>query len=291
MRRIGLLSGHCIAQLPPLDYHCYRITTDQPDVILAFLGEQPFDSFEQTEAGLAAYVPTASNTPTVHAAVQALVARFGGTFSVTHIPAQNWNAAWEADFHPIRVADFVGIRADFHPPTAGVAHDLLIHPRMAFGTGHHATTYQMVERMRALDFSGQRVLDYGCGTGVLAVLAAKLGATYVEAVDVEQPAFENTVDNIRLNHTPGIRVVHGTLADIDGTDFGIILANINRHVILDSLAALYGHLVPGGAVLFSGILLADETLVIEALAARGFRLVHRQEREGWLCLHVEKPKL
>ena len=273
-----------------MDYHCYQFITSQPDILLAFLGQLPFDTFETTTAGLKAYLPRAEDRPAVKREVAAIAARFGATYEVEPIPAQNWNAVWEAGFSPIRVDDFVGIRADFHPPTEGVRYDLLINPKMAFGTGHHATTYQMVQVMRTLHFANARVLDYGCGTGVLAILARKLGASYVEAVDIEQPAYENALVNTELNGTPGIRVVHGTLADVQRTRFDLILANINRHVILASLPELHQKLTAGGTLLLSGILEADEELVRGALAENGFALTHRQAREGWCCL-AATPKL
>ena len=144
-----------------MNYRSYRFVTEQPDIIVAFLAEHPFDTFEPTENGVTAYIPERTDTKAVQDAAKALAARFGAELVVATIPAKNWNAVWEAGFRPIRVDDFVGIRADFHPPTEGVRFDLLINPKMAFGTGHHATTYQMVQAMRALDFSERKVLDYG----------------------------------------------------------------------------------------------------------------------------------
>lgn len=267
-----------------MDYFSYRFITEQPDIIVAFLSEHPFDTFEPTDTGIAAYIPADQDSPTVAAAASDLAQRFASHLEIQHIPAQNWNAVWEAGFQPIRVDDFVGIRADFHPPTEGVRFDLLINPKMAFGTGHHATTYQMMRAMRALDFAGKKVLDYGCGTGILAILAKKLGADQVDAVDIEQPSYENTLVNAELNNTPDIRAIHGTLDDISDDGYGIILANINRHVILASLAELRRKLAPNGALLLSGILLADEQLVMDALATHGYTLRGHSEREGWLCL-------
>lgn len=267
-----------------MNYRSYRFVTEQPDIIVAFLSEHPFDTFEPTENGVTAYIPERTDTKTVQNAAKALAARFGAELVVATIPAKNWNAVWEAGFRPIRVDDFVGIRADFHPPTEGVRFDLLINPKMAFGTGHHATTFQMVQAMRALDFSDKKILDYGCGTGILAILAKKLGAGETDAVDIEQPSYENTLVNAELNDTPDINVIHGTLDDVSGTGYDVILANINRHVILDSLAELRRKLTAGGSLLLSGILLADEELVMAAVVEQGFRLTTRSEREGWLCL-------
>ena len=271
-----------------MDYFNYQFTTAQSDIIVAFLGEHPFDTFEPTENGVHAFIPANQQSPEIEAAARTLAERFDATLKVEHIPAQNWNAVWEAGFQPIRVDDFVGIRADFHPPTEDVRFDLLINPKMAFGTGHHATTYQMVQAMRELNFTGQKVLDYGCGTGVLAILAKKLGADKVVAVDIEQPSYENTLENARLNDTPDLTVIHGTLDDIQDDGYGVVLANINRHVILASLATLRQKITPGGTLLLSGILLADEELVRSAVAKNGFELVRRSEREGWLCLGAER---
>ena len=169
------------------------------DVLIALMGDLPFDTFMETNNGFEAYIPEKSWTPSISETLNDWRAQFDFEWKREWVEAQNWNEVWESNFEPIKVEDFVGVRADFHAPTEGVVFDLLINPKMAFGTGHHETTYMMMQTMRDLHFEGQNVLDYGCGTGILAILAAKLGATDIEAVDIEDWSFENTLENATIN--------------------------------------------------------------------------------------------
>jgi ribosomal protein L11 methyltransferase len=269
-----------------MDYYCYEIQIDEArrEIILAFLGELPFDSFEELPQGLNAYIPAAAHTDETETQVAALGEQFAFRYERRFIPAQNWNAVWESNFQPIRIGDFCAVRASFHPSESGVQHEILINPQMAFGTGHHATTYLMMEQMQHEDFDGAAVLDFGCGTGILAILAAKMGAAHIDAVDIEQPAYENTLENAALNGTPQIAAYHGTLETVPLAQYGLILANINRNVILNSLGALYQRLAPNGVLLVSGILLADEQLVLERAARAGFSADLQTRHDEWCCL-------
>jgi ribosomal protein L11 methyltransferase len=146
----------------------------------------------------------------------------------------------------------------------------------------------MIQRMAELDFKGKKVFDYGCGTGVLAILASRLGAKQIDAVDIEEPAYENTIENAKINQVENIAIFHGTLSAIQQTNFDIILANINRNVILESLPALYEKLNVSGIVLVSGILLEDQQLVINKALDSGFRLEYKQEKGEWTCFDFRK---
>ena len=199
---------------------------------------------------------------------------------------------WESNFEPIQIDDFVAVRADFHPPTVdekgnqSVQFDLVINPKMAFGTGHHETTYMMMQLMRDINFEGKKVLDYGCGTGILAILASKLKAEYLEAVDIEAASFENTVENCKINEVQNVKAFEGTLEVIDASDFDIILANINRNVILDSLFSLKNKLNTEGVLLISGFLKEDETVMKEAVIKNGFKIINTIQRGNWLCMRL-----
>jgi ribosomal protein L11 methyltransferase len=269
-----------------MDYYCYEIEMDEArrEIVLAFLGELPFDSFEEVAAGLNAYIPAEAHTAETEAQVAALGEQFAFRYERRFIPAQNWNAVWESNFQPIRIGGFCAVRASFHPPASGVAHEIVINPQMAFGTGHHATTYLVMEQMQHEDFNGAAVLDFGCGTGILAILAGKMGAARIDAVDIERPAYENTLENAALNGTPQIAAYHGTLETVPPAQYGFILANINRNVILASLGALYQRLASDGVLLVSGILLADEQLVLEKAALVGFKPDVQTRRDEWCCL-------
>lgn len=267
-----------------LVFHCKTQSAEARDILLALLGAGPFDSFEEKgETDLDAYV-TESERAAAEARLAEVGERLSVAFTVSKLADQNWNATWESNFQPVRVGDFAVIRAGFHAPIPDVAHELIIEPRMAFGTGHHATTWMMMDLMRNFDWAGSRVLDYGCGTGVLAILAARLGAADIAAVDIERESYLNTLDNISANAVSGIATYEGTLETIPaGPPYDFILANINRNVILDSLGALYQQLRAGGHLFVSGILNQDGQRVEQAAAEHGFTTTIRRQREDWLA--------
>jgi ribosomal protein L11 methyltransferase len=275
-----------------MNYYVFDITTPQfsienNEILTVYLGELPFETFEDTDMGLKAYIQEKELTDKVEKKVARLGKKHGFNFSKTFIAYQNWNVLWESNFEPIKVDDFVGLRADFHPPTEGVQFDLVINPKMAFGTGHHETTYMMMQLMRDIDFKGKRVLDYGCGTGILAILASKLEASTIEAVDIEFPAYENTIENCTINNVENIKAVFGQLSDIESSNFDIILANINRNVILDSLDSLKNKLNTEGVMLISGFLIEDENVLVEALKKHNFTIKNKLHKRIWLCMRLE----
>ena len=228
------------------------------ELLLAWLEDFPFDAFQESEAGLFAYLAAGADPDEVEARLAQLPDGIGTPYQKELLPSQNWNALWESNFNPVQVGEFCGIRATFHPPFRNVRHELVIQPKMAFGTGHHETTFMMVGLMENLPFQDREVFDFGCGTGILAILAAKLGAASVDAVDIEAAAVENTLENARVNQTSDqIKVFHGDLDAVPFRTYDFILANINRNVILGTLPALYQRLRDGGMLLISGILDAD----------------------------------
>ena len=274
-----------------MDYWKYEIAlnTTEPtdaDIIIALLADAPFDTFEETETGLNAYLPDKAGLAEAEALLSDLQEQFGFTWEKHFLPGQNWNEIWESNFQPVIVGEFCAVRADFHEPIAGVQHELVINPKMAFGTGHHETTWQCIAALEHLPVLGANLLDYGCGTGILAILAARLGAAAVEAIDIEEESYRNTLENSQLNNTPQVTARCGTLPDVQGSDFDGILANINRNVILDSLPTLSNLCKKGGWLLLSGILLEDEPIIVETSAANGFSLERKTQRGNWLCLKM-----
>lgn len=275
-----------------MDYFSFQITC-QPeltDALIAFSAEQDFDTFEETETGFNAYLPAKSEVEQAEQFLKNLQADFDFQFEKKFHPSENWNERWESNFQPVIVEDWCGVRADFHPSFDGsVQHELLIQPKMAFGTGHHETTWMCLHALKNLPVAGQNLLDFGCGTGILAILAARLGAAHIEAIDIEQESFENTLENAAKNGVAEkITARCGILRDDEGTDFDGILANINRNVILDSLPRLSDLIRSGGWLLVSGILREDEKVVVEAAAAAGFQQKTLDSRGNWLCILFEK---
>lgn len=273
------------------DYWIYSFglaAGESRDILLSQLTLLPFNGFEEKDEALLAYLPQVEATEENNSQVEILAAAANCSYERTFLADQNWNDQWESAFQPVRVGDFVGVRAEFHPPFEGVEHELLIHPRMAFGTGHHATTYLVMERMSELEWTNKIVFDYGCGTGILAILAKRLGAGPIDAVDIEAAATENTEVNMAVNKVDGIRIFTGDLNVVPPREFDIILANINRNVILASLGALYQRCTAVGDLLISGILLQDEEKVETVAIQEGWQRLVRREREGWLMIHYQK---
>ncbi|MGK0389858.1 MAG: ribosomal protein L11 methyltransferase [Maribacter sp.] len=268
-----------------MDYYVYKIqaAAQWAEIIQAFMGEMPFDTFKDNDTGFDAYIPANAHSAEVEESVGALKENFPFEHVKERIVAQNWNKIWESNFNTVLVGQFCGIRADFHPPFEKVEHEIVINPKMAFGTGHHETTYMVIEFMKDIEFKGKSVFDYGCGTGILAILAEMRGSQDIDAVDIEEPAYDNTIENKERNSTPNINCFHGTLDDVPERQYDIILANINRNVILDSFSALHQRLKPGGILLSSGYLLEDKEMMDAAHLQHGFLPETSKNRGKWIA--------
>lgn len=273
-----------------MNYLLYQwdVPLEKRDILLAFLGELPFEVFEETENGIAAYLPESEDSQDTDEAAIELAQRLDCTFEKTLLPTQNWNALWESNFQPVIVDDFCGIRAEFHDPIPNVRFELVIQPRMAFGTGHHATTEMMIRAMQTFDFQGKSTLDYGCGTGILAILAGKLGANPIDAVDIETESWENTLQNAERNGVQSIKAYCGELQAVPFAKYHFILANINRNVLLHTMADMAQRLRPDGILLLSGILQSDIALIVEAAAAVGLSPFHTLQQADWACMALKR---
>lgn len=273
-----------------MNYYNYKVscTSEQAEWLVTIVGQQPFDSFEDTETGFNAYIPEKFLTDATDTDMESWKTQFGFSYEKIFVPYKNWNEVWESNFQPIEVENFVRIRADFHPTTAGFDHEIIINPKMAFGTGHHETTYMMMLIMRDLDLTNKSVFDYGCGTGILAILAAMRGSTDLDAVDIELPSYENTLENCEINSTKGVKTYHGILDTVPKRSYDVILANINRNVILPSLPELRERLNQDGDLLISGFIQEDEQLMADAVSKEGFKILRTEKRGNWICQHLKK---
>ena len=237
-----------------------------------------FEGFEEEGMTLKAYIP---EDKLDEIAFASLATEHQWQLTRNMIPEQNWNQVWESSFEPVIIDDFCAIRADFHAPVPGVEQEIVITPKMSFGTGHHATTYLMIARMRTLPMTGKRVVDFGTGTGVLAILAERLGAATVWALDNDPWSMENALENKDRNGAVRMTVhLASDLVEVPVAD--IVLANINRHVLLEQMPALAGLLAPGGLLLLSGILFSDEQILGEAAGDAGFTQVDTARKEDWV---------
>lgn len=260
------------------------------DLLMVELMELGYEGFEETAHGLKAYVPTASfDRPALGALLVARDPHVALQHTVHEVPDINWNARWEKEFQPVEVDGRVRVRAEFHPAVPGYEHDIIITPRMAFGTGHHATTRMMVRAMLNQDLTGQRVCDLGCGTAVLAILAERLGAAHILAIDNDEAAVANARDNVAMNHCKRVVVEKGGTDLESGSEYGTILANIERNTLVKAMPVLAKALAPKGRLLLSGFVKADSTLMKEAAEAEGLKHVLALEEGEWALSEWEKP--
>jgi ribosomal protein L11 methyltransferase len=271
----------------------FKITPREPgaDILCTVLCDIGFDSFVDTEEGLAAYVPSNDfSEDSLKHLLQDYEENFKVEYKIKEVPAQNWNSEWEKNFSPVEINEQCVIRAPFHEPFK-VKYEIIIEPKMSFGTGHHQTTALMANAMLEPGFKGivgKRVLDMGCGTGVLAILAAKIGAGEVMAIDNDEWAYSNTLENIGVNDENSIKVALGDAKLLEGREFDSILANINRNILLRDMPAYADALAEGGNLLMSGFFVTDIELLKEKAASLGLEPVDQNTRENWALLWVKK---
>jgi ribosomal protein L11 methyltransferase len=258
---------------------------DAGDILMALLADAGYDGFEETGQELFAYI----EQPKFDDHELKSIAEVSSiNYKTELIPSQNWNALWESNFEPVIVADLCTIRADFHDIEITTPYEIIITPKMSFGTGHHATTQLMITLMNDVSFTGRSVLDFGTGTGVLAILAEMMGAAYVLAIDNDEWSAENARENILRNHCKNITVQQGSLDDVDKSTTDIILANINRNILLQYMPALYRKLSTGGTILMSGLLAEDEQAIIQAATNEGFIFHKIAGQSNWIAIIFKK---
>ncbi|GAA4319837.1 50S ribosomal protein L11 methyltransferase [Compostibacter hankyongensis] len=257
----------------------------QRDILIGWLDDLGYEGFEEREEELVASLPEPRFDPK---ALEELLLPLGLRHRRELQQPVNWNARWEASFSPVRIGDFCGIRAAFHPPVEDVLHEIIITPRMTFGTGHHATTSAMIRLMQKLDFSGKKVLDFGTGTAILALLAERCGAAAVCAVDNDGWAVRNARENLTENNSRNIMVEEADRVPPGAGSWDIVLANLNRHILVEQLPALEAALSPGGSLLVSGILEADGALMTATAARYGLAPAEQLLCDGWLALRFGK---
>ncbi len=268
------------------------------DLLVDTLGnEGPYESFVETKEGLKAYVPVDLFDETwLRQQMQELRDQFpifNSQFSIQEMPDKNWNEEWEKGHQAVLVeyeGGSVWVRAPFHPHREDVDYELIIEPKMSFGTAHHPTTYMMLSYVAELDMQGRRVLDMGCGTAVLGILAKMRGAEYVEGVDIDEWAFNNARENAASNGVE-IALKLGDASSLQGC-FDVVIANINRNILLNDMGRYAAVLNAGGTLLLSGFYEADEAALVARAGELGMTLEGRKSRDGWsaLCLKLNQNK-
>ena len=265
------------------------LNEDECEILVALLAEAGFESFEEEEKSLKAFIKEEGfEEDSLEPVLQVVPVNY----AITVVPQQNWNAQWESSFEPIIVNDLVlrtpwaGIRAGFHQHLKDVQYEIIITPKMSFGTGHHATTYMMIEQMQRIDFTDKTVVDFGTGTAVLAILAEKMGAAAIDAIDYDEWSIENSGENAAANGCSKINLI---LAETISTGkiYDIILANINLHVIISNLPAIKAAGKKGTLILFSGFIKADEAVISAALVEFDMRKIKSIQKGEWISMLAE----
>ena len=264
-------------------YYALKINSSD-EILMALLTQFDFESYEEYEDYFIAYIQKPKFDDEVRSEVEQLTTKYTTTYTIEEIQPQNWNAIWESSFQPVVVGEFCQVRADFHPPKEGVTHDLIINPKMAFGTGHHATTHMMIQQMEDIDFTNKTVFDFGCGTGILAVLASKQRAHSVDAIDIEKESYLSTIENAEVNGVFNVLVLEGDLDRAPDKKYDIILANINRNILIKYAPQLIAKLNAGGNLLVSGILEEDASSVEYEYVSFGLVKASQNVRDGWACI-------
>lgn len=258
------------------------------EILIAELGYAGFESFVENEDGVTAYIPKEEYDPEILAGIHILQSpEFDISYSSKEIEQVNWNEEWEKNFHPIVVNKECGVRAPFHPK-ADVKYDIIIEPKMSFGTGHHATTHMMIEFLLKNDFAGKKVLDMGCGTGVLAIVAEKKGAEAVDAVDIDNWCYQNTIENIERNECSKITAYEGGAEVLEGKHYDVIIANINRNILLEDIETYSRALNTPGVLYLSGFYSKDIPAIREMCEKHELEYEDFLEREEWVALKFLK---
>lgn len=275
-----------------MDFIQINVHCDPPfrEILIAEMGELDFETFMETEVGFEAYIQEENFS---HPALQTLFNRYRKQtriwYELKKIPRENWNEEWEKNYDPIAVGDQIFVRATFHEARPEVPYEIIINPQMSFGTGHHETTHQLLALQLEVDHKGKKVLDVGSGTGILAIMAAKLGAKSVAATDIDDWCIENALENFGLNEIEADFVKQGTIHElqIEG-QYEIILANINTHVLLDEMAEYNKLLVDKGHLFLSGFYESDKPQILEMASSLGLKEVKSTTEKNWVALLLQK---
>lgn len=260
------------------------------DLLASYLGEIGFESFEEEVDGMIAYIRQEEFSQD---ALTHLVANFPYTtdikYEIINVDQVNWNEEWEKHyFEPIVIGDKCVIHSSFHTDVPAAEYDIVIDPKMSFGTGHHETTSLMIEEILSIDLSGKQVLDMGCGTAVLAILAAKRGAKPVLAIDIDPWCTENSAENVQLNGVDWIQIELGGAERLDAVHADVIFANINRNILLEDMKKYSACLNEGGVLYMSGFYITDIPVLEEEINRNGLQLISSRSKNNWAVIKTIK---
>ncbi len=260
-----------------------NIEEEEQEILIAQMAEYGYEGFVQTADSLQAYIEEDGFNG------EELTELAGNKLFTTQVIAkQNWNAVWEENFQPVIIDGLCTIRADFHDITVDTPYEIIITPKMSFGTGHHATTQLVMQMMHDTDMTSKTVFDFGTGTGVLAIMAEKLGATSILGIDNDEWSVENALENLARNNCRYITVEQNNTDTLPAIAADVILANINRHILLQYMPQLYKTTNANGIVIMSGLLTTDKEIIVAAAAKEGLQLFDYKELNNWIALAFRK---
>jgi ribosomal protein L11 methyltransferase len=257
---------------------------EQKEILIAQLADAGYEGFEETDKTLDAFISEKDFDVTI---LNEISFKYQTSYTIKKIEETNWNKLWESNFEPVVVDEYVAIRADFHKSITNTKYEIVITPKMSFGTGHHATTYMMIELMKKIDFKGKSILDFGTGTGVLAILAEKSGAENIYAIDNDDWSITNAEENFIKNNCRKINLKKTSNVS-SKIKFDVILANINKNVILENFVSLYKQLNKKGIILISGLLENDKDKILSIATELQLKLKNELVRNNWIALELYK---
>ena len=258
--------------------------TDFADIIVAKLNEIEFESYVETQDGVDAYIQESLFIQEkLNEIIEDLQSLFQFEYTIKEIKQENWNQQWEENFNPVEINKDCFIRAHFHDKI-DCKYEIIITPKMSFGTGHHETTFLMMNEMFHIDFNNKKVLDIGCGTGILAILSKMLGSSITQAIDIDEWSYENSVENAILNNTEDIDFCLADVTAIKGT-FDVVLANINRNIILEDISKYIDSMNENSDLLLSGFLYEDVIIIRDKAESLGLSFVSHKNKNKWNLLH------
>ena len=268
----------------------FTVTPKEPgtEILIAELGQLAFESFVENEDGVTAYIQKKDWKTSILEDVFILKSEeFKIEFSQKEIAQTNWNEEWEKNFSPIQVDDVVSVRAPFHE-NPNLPYDIVIEPKMSFGTGHHETTHMMLQHLITLDVTDKKVLDMGCGTGILAIFAEMKGAKPIDAIDIDNWCYENSLENVTRNECNNISVFEGDASLLEGKQYDVVIANINRNILLADIQKYASCLTKEGVLLLSGFYKEDIAIIEKETAKHSFRFESFIERNNWVAVKYIK---
>lgn len=266
--------------------YTFEVQPKEPttEILIAQLGFVGFESFVENESGVVAYIQQQDWNAAILEDVFILSSEeFNITYSHKEVAQTNWNAEWEKNFESIQVDDLVSVRAPFHE-NPNLQYDIVIEPKMSFGTGHHETTHMMIQHLLELDLMDKKVLDMGCGTGILAIFAEMKGGRPIDAIDIDRWCYENSIENAERNRCKHISVYEGDSALLSGKTYDLIIANINRNILLSDMKIYTNSLREDGTLLLSGFYEEDISIIDQEVSQYGLTLDKKIKRNNWVAL-------